>query len=109
MEITARKISKRSVFKIYFLGLSGGFFFLFLFYGIRALFGAETVKWDGEPVTGVAGLAISVIMWPVMSFIFSAFMWLFSVVGLWMYSLINPITISFQGVVTGGKNETEQQ
>lgn len=100
MDITARKISKGSVFKIYFLGLAGGFFVLFFIFGISAIFGAETVKWEEQPITGIKGFIAAMLMWPFFSFFFAGFMWLISILGLWLYSLIKPITISFKGVVT---------
>ena len=99
MNITAKKISKGSVFKIYFFGLTGGFFIPFLIFGVSAVFGAETVQWQGGYVTGFAGFVAAMIMWPCFSFLFAGFMWLVSILGLWLYSLIKPITISFKGVV----------
>jgi len=100
MNITAKKISKGSVFKIYFLGLAGGFFVLFFIFGVSAIFGAETVKWEEQPITGIMGFIIAMLMWPFFSFFFAGFMWLISILGLWLYSFIKPITISFKGVVT---------
>ncbi len=99
MNITAKKITKGSVFKIYFLGLAGGFSVLFLISGILAIFGAETVKWEEQPVTGFKGFVTAMLMWPVFSFLFAGFMWLISILGLWLYSLIRPITISFKDMV----------
>ena len=99
MNITAKKISKGSVFKIYFLGIAGGFFIPFLIFGISAIFGAETVRWQDGFVTGFMGFVAAMIMWPFFSFFFAAFMWLISIFGLWLYSLIKPITISFKGVI----------
>ncbi len=100
MNITAKKLTKGSVFKIYFWGLTGGFFVLFLIFAISAFFGAETVKWNNEPVTGFMGFVTAILMWPVFSFIFAGVMWLISILGLWLYSLIKPITISFKDVIT---------
>ncbi|EPQ8317641.1 hypothetical protein ACUWOJ_004276, partial [Vibrio vulnificus] len=55
MEITVKKISKRSLFKMLFIGFSLSFFVFFLMCGIASIFGAETVKWEDTPVTGVSG------------------------------------------------------
>lgn len=99
MDITAKKISKGSVFKIYFLGLAGGFFVLFFIFGVSAIFGAETVKWEEQPITGIMGFITAMLMWPFFSFFFAGFMWLISILGLWLYSFIKPITISFKDVV----------
>ena len=99
MNITAKKLTKGSVFKIYFLGLAGGFFIPFFIFGVSAIFGAETVKWEDEPITGFMGFVAAMIMWPCFSFFFASFMWLISILGLWLYSLIKPITISFTDVI----------
>lgn len=104
MDITAKKITKGSVFKIYFLGLAGGFFVLFFIFGISAMFGAETVKWEEKPITGIMGFVTAMLMWPFFSFFFAGFMWLISILGLWLYSLVKPITISFKDVV---KSDTD--
>ena len=104
MNITAKKLTKGSIFKIYFLGLAGGFFFLFFIFGISAIFGAETVKWEEQPITGFKGFIAAMLMWPFFSFFFAGSMWLISLLGLWLYSLIRPITISFKDVVVEESN-----
>jgi len=95
MNITAQAISKGSVFKIYFIGLTVGFFILFMSFGIAAIFGANTVIWDDEPVTGSKGFVTAMLIWPFFSLIFTVLMWLVSILGLWLYSLVRPITINF--------------
>jgi hypothetical protein len=100
MKVTAQKISKGSVFKIYFIGLGGGFFILFLIFGISAMFGAEAVKWEEEPVTGIRGFVVAMLMWPFFTIMFSGFMWLISILGLWLYSLLRPINVTFKNIVS---------
>jgi len=105
MNITAQAISKASVFKIYFIGLTIGFFILFLAFGVAAIFGANTVIWDNEPVTGSKGFVTAILIWPFFSLIFTVLMWLVSILGLWLYSLVKPITINFKSVsATDDKN-----
>ncbi|EHR1005903.1 hypothetical protein [Vibrio parahaemolyticus] len=98
MEITAKKISKRSLFKMLFIGLSLGFFVFFLICGVASMFGAETVKWDETPVTGTSGLLLALAIWPVFSLFFTLFMWCFAAFGLWMYSLVKPLNLVFTEV-----------
>ena len=100
MEVIAHKISKRSYFKLLFIGLSLGFLVFFMFCGIAALFGAETVKWEETPVTGFPGLLLALAMWPFFSFTFAGFIWCFSIFGLWIYSFIRPLKITFKDVVS---------
>jgi len=104
MDITAKKITKGSVFKINFIGLATGFFIIFLIFGVLAIFGAETVKWEDQPITGVKGFITAMLMWPFFSFFFAGFVWLISILGLWLYSFIKPITISFKDIVKSDKN-----
>lgn len=96
MEITVKKISKRSLFKMLFIGFSLSFFVFFLMCGIASIFGAETVKWDETPVTGVSGLLLALAMWPIFSFFLALFMWCFVAFGLWIYSLAKPLNLVFK-------------
>ena len=98
MEVIANKISKKSLFKLLFIGLSFGFLVFFLMCGIAAIFGAETVKWEETPVTGFSGLLLALAMWPIFSFFFAGFIWTFSILGLWIYSFIRPLKVVFKGV-----------
>ncbi|MCU8357017.1 hypothetical protein OC503_21455, partial [Vibrio vulnificus] len=96
MEITVKKISKRSLFKMLFIGFSLSFFVFFLMCGIASIFGAETVKWEDTPVTGVSGLLLALAMWPIFSFFLALFMWCFVAFGLWIYSLAKPLNLVFK-------------
>ncbi len=96
MEITVKKISKRSLFKMLFIGFSLSFFVFFLICGIASIFGAETVKWEETPVTGVSGLLLALAMWPIFSFFLALFMWCFVAFGLWIYSLAKPLNLVFK-------------
>ncbi len=99
MEITIKKISKRSLFKLLFIGFSLSFFVFFLICGIASIFGAETVKWEETPVTGITGLLLALAMWPIFSFCLTLFMWSFVAFGLWIYSLVKPLNLVFKETV----------
>lgn len=99
MDIVAQKISKRSLFKILFIGFTIGISVLCLIFGIAALFGSQTVEWFGEQKTGIEGLLYGLIMGPIFGFVFTLFMWFFTVIGLWIYSFINPLKISFKNPI----------
>ena len=98
MEVIASKISKKSLFKLLFIGLSFGFLVFFLMCGIAAIFGAETVRWEETPITGFSGLLLALAMWPIFSFFFAGFIWIFSILGLWIYSFMRPLKVVFKGV-----------
>ena len=99
MIITADKISKGSYFKLLFISLLLGFFLFFLLCGTAAIFGAQTVSWNGKPVTGINGLITSILMWPFFSLLFSCFLWVFGSFGLWLYSFYKPLRVKFKGKI----------
>jgi len=105
MDITAKKITKGSVFKIYFIGLAGGFFVLFFILGVLAIFGAQTVTLGEQPIIGIMGFIAAMVMWPIFSFFYAVSMWLISILGLWLYSFVKPITISFKDVISNDAND----
>lgn len=100
MQIEAKKISKASLFRLITLGLGCGFFVFFTLCGVASIFGAETVSWNGESVTGVMGLVAALLMWPIFSLFFSLFIWLVSIFGLWVYSFFGTLKFEFRDVVT---------
>jgi hypothetical protein len=100
MHIEANKISKASLFRLITLGLGYGFFLLFALCGTAALFGAESVYWNGESVTGIMGLVVAILMWPFFSLFFSLFIWLVLICGLWFYSFFGTLKFEFRDVVT---------
>ena len=98
MEVTSNKISKKSLFKLLFIGLTTSMSIFCILCGVAALFGAQTIEWNGVHRTGVEGLVYSFFMGPLIGLIFSCFMWVFLVTGLWVYSFFKPITMSFKQV-----------
>lgn len=98
MEVVAKKISKGTLFKILLIGLGLGIFAMCLLYGTAAVFGAQTVSWQGRQVTGISGLLIALAMWPVFSVIFTVIIWLYTILGLWIYSFFRPFKLVLKGV-----------
>ena len=96
MRIRAKKITKGSLFKLIFIGISIPFLPFFLLCGIASVFGGETVKWGGEPITGLMGLLAAVLMYPVFCLLFSCFAWLGGAFGLWVYSRFRQLELAFE-------------
>jgi hypothetical protein len=96
MEIVAKKISKKSLFKLLFIGLTTGLSMFAIICGIAAFFGAETVQWNGIHRTGIEGLIYGFIMGPFLGFLFACVMWLLIAPGLWVYSFFRPIKVVFK-------------
>ena len=99
MIVIAEKISKGSFFKIMFTGFSLGLFVFFLVCGIAAMFGAEIVHWANQPVTGIKGLIVALLIWPVFSVFMTTLLWVFGILGLWLYSFYKPLKVRFKGKV----------
>ena len=55
MRISTRGMTKASLFKFLWIGNLAGWFFFFLLCGIASLFGAETITFNQQPVTGAKG------------------------------------------------------
>ena len=104
MEVTAQKISKKSLFKLLFIGFFIGLGSFAIICGIAALFGAETVTWNDEVRTGIEGLLYGLLLAPTLAILFTVLTWLPLVFGLWVYSFIRPIKITFKDL----KNQTEE-
>ena len=101
MEVSAKNISKKSLFKLLFQSIGYGLIVFSFLMGIFSLFGFETVKWNGEAITGISGLISSIPIGLFLGLLFTCFMWLLGVLGLWVNSFFNGVTITFKNV----KNE----
>jgi hypothetical protein len=104
MKITAKKIKKSSLFKLFLIGFGIPCLFFFVGCGIASYFGAETVKWNGEQVIGLKGLIAAILMYPFFTFFFSAFLWLPCVFGLWIYSYFGNLSIEYRTVINEETN-----
>jgi len=96
MEVVAKKISKKSLFKLLTIGFTSGISVFAILCGIAAFFGSETVEWNGVYKTGIEGFIYSLLIGPVLGFFSACFIWLFTVFGLWIYSFFRPIKITFK-------------
>jgi hypothetical protein len=95
LKISARKITKGSLYKLLLIGISIPFLPFFLLCGVASIFGANTVHLGEKPITGIMGLISAVLMYPAFCLMFSGFAWLCIAFGLWFYSKFKKIEISF--------------
>ncbi|MUH71994.1 hypothetical protein [Psychrosphaera haliotis] len=96
MEVTAKSITKKSLFKLYLNTFGFGLFIFSFAMGIFALFGGETVTWNDEHYTGIAGLLISIPLGMFLAIWFTFFMWLLGILGMWINSKIYGLSITFR-------------
>ena len=95
MKIRAKKLKKRSLFKLILVSFAVPMGLFFLLCGIASIFGVETVKWNEQPVIGIKGFLAALLMYPFFIFFFAAFSWIGAVMGLWMYSWFRKIELEF--------------
>ena len=96
-QIEVRRISRNSLFKIMLIGFSTVCIPFSILCGILSLFGAETVHWDNQPMTGVSGLLAALALGPLLALFFAC---LSSVAwsGLWIYSKFRTMVIHYTPV-----------
>ena len=98
MEVSAKTISKKSLFSLLYKSIGLGLMAFSLLMGILSIFGFETVSWNGEHITGIMGFVTSIFIGLLLSVFFTAFMWLLGILGLWINSKFNGVTIVFKQV-----------
>ena len=61
-KIVVRRLRGGALFKLIFIGSLGFYLPFFLLMGVFALFGAPTINWNEQPLTGLPGLILSPFM-----------------------------------------------
>jgi len=67
--------------------------------GVFALFGFDTVTFNDVHYTGIKGLLVSIPMGIFLALMFTCFIWLFGILGLWVNSHLKGVTIVFTNVI----------
>ena len=97
-KICVRRIKAGSLFILVTASICSVFIPFAIFFGILALFGFETVHVNNQTVVGIAGLVDAIIMAPIFSIIFSAFVWLALYIGIFICGFFKPFTIAYVAV-----------
>ncbi|HLO66298.1 MAG TPA: hypothetical protein VK188_04725 [Holophaga sp.] len=92
-EITVQRLTAGSIFKLAAIGMFGFLVPFSLLMGVGALFGASTVTWNQQPITGLAGLAASPFIGAFVAAIFTLLLGAFMALGLGLFSLVRPLTL----------------
>jgi len=95
MKIRLRRIKAGSLFKLVLLASGTIFIPMILFFGVLALFGANTVTLSGKPVTGIMGLVTAVIMAPFFTLFFAVFLWVGAYLGIRLWGFFKPLVIEY--------------
>lgn len=91
--IRVRRLSTGTIYKLVAVGLACSLVPLSILFGVAALFGANTVTWNGQHLTGVTGLIASPLIGLFTAAIATLLLGSACGLGLWLYSLVRPITI----------------
>jgi len=92
-KIKTQRIATGSLFKLIGLGLTCTFVPLTTIMGMLSLFGAQTIQWHGQALTGISGLLSSPLTGLLLAGIFTLLIGGCTALGLWLYSLFRPITV----------------
>ena len=91
--LIVRKVRASSMYKLLLLGLLTTLVPLGIVFGISGFFGADTVKWNQQPVHGfaalIAGPAVSVLI----TLFFTIFFGSLACLGLWLLSRFRSLSV----------------
>jgi hypothetical protein len=104
--IVIRRLSTGSVFRVVAAGAFLSLVPLCIFFGVLALFGLNTIRWNNEPIHGIRGLLLSPLVGILMATFFTAFGGTALAFGAWLYSKFRPIKLRVyeDSGVTSGPN-----
>ena len=94
-QILVRRIRSGSLLALIFVGVAGFVLPAFLLFGVLALFGANTVRVGGEPVTGFMGLVAAVTMAPIFTLLISLFAWVGGYFSIRVWGHFKPIKLEY--------------
>lgn len=92
-EITVRRLSAGSTFKLVAIGLLATFVPFSTLMGCFAFFGADTLTWNKEQIHGITGLLVSPFIGLFIALLFTLFAGSAMAFGLWLYSKFRPLTL----------------
>ena len=94
-KIEIKRLAMGTIFKILILGSLFSIVPFSLLMGILSSFGASTVSWNGQPLTGITGLIASPFIGVFIALLFSGIFGLFLSAGLWVYSRFKPMVLHY--------------
>lgn len=90
-----QRFSFGTVYKVLFIAATFSMVPLAILMGLFAFFGAETIVWNGQHLTGLMGLIASPFVGIMMALIFTGFLGTLFACGLWLYSKFRPLQLSY--------------
>lgn len=93
--IEIKRLSTGTVFKIMLIGGLCSLIPFSVLMGILSLFGASTVTWNNQPLTGWHGLIAAPFIGVFIALLSAGFFGLFIAAGLWLYAKFKPLTLHY--------------
>lgn len=97
--VTLDRLYVGSVYKILFVGLACSMLPLCLVFGVFAVFGFNTVTWNGQAVHGWSGLFLSPLIAAMVTGLFTLFVGTACIAGLWLFSKFRSLSLWGKNVV----------
>ena len=99
--ITVKRLRSGSVFKLLIIGNLVFFLPLSRLAGVLSIFGASTITWNDQVVTGLPALQVSPLSGAMFALVVSALGWISVFIGLWGYSAFRPLELEFIPLARG--------
>jgi len=93
--ITVKRLRSGTVFKLLLIGNLVFFLPLSLLSGVLSMFGASTIIWNDQVVTGLPALLVSPLSGALFALVVSVLGWVSVFIGLWIYSAFRPLELEF--------------
>ena len=95
-DVSISRLSAGSVFKLVGIGLLCSLLPFTMLMGCTAYFGLNSLLWNGQPLTGATALFAAPFIGLFLVAVFTMFLGTAISFGLWVYSFVGPIEISFR-------------
>jgi len=93
--IIVKRLRSGTVFKLLLIGNLVFFLPLALLAGVLGMFGASTIIWNDQIMTGLPALLVSSLSGALFVLVFSVLGWISVFIGLWVYSAFRPLELEF--------------
>lgn len=93
--IEVRRLRTGSVFRLVAAGAFGSLVPFFIFMGVLAAFGMNSLRWNDEPLYGLKGLLLSPLLGVFAAAIVTAIAGVGFAFGLWLYSKLRPLNLRY--------------
>jgi len=93
--ITIKRFTAGTLFKIVGIGCSISLLSFAVLMGVLALFGAHTVHWNRESITGISGLVASPFIGLFLAALFTIFGWVGFALSFWLFSLFGRLRVDY--------------